>query len=218
MRFTASNYYKYGLLNAEIDWNAPDAFKYVLMREGYVYSATCGLLACLSASRATSVTFSYGAQTISRATGSWVTDNFVVGSRIYTTDSGANVGPFLIASVTALTLTVTDTDGTLANMTDRTTACTVYSYDDLPTGSGYTSGGTALAGENSGTITGGATGVWTDFDITASGGDIGPTRGFLIFDDTTTSNYIVGFFDFEVDVTIADGTTLHVNSGYVSHI
>jgi hypothetical protein len=53
--------------------------------------------------------------------------------------------------------------------------------------------------------------TWNDPAWTASGGDIGPTPGAIIIDDTVTDDPIVGYIDFGGDVTQANGGTLTLN-------
>jgi hypothetical protein len=55
-----------------------------------------------------SITFAVSAPQISRATGSFITDGFVVGM-VVTTNDGANPGPFTVTAVSATGLTVTGT-------------------------------------------------------------------------------------------------------------
>jgi hypothetical protein len=54
-----------------------------------------------------SISFDSPSRTITRSTGSFVTDGFVIGN-IINTDSGTNTGPFTITDVTALVITVTE--------------------------------------------------------------------------------------------------------------
>lgn len=56
---------------------------------------------------AISVTFASTGKTITRSTGSFVTDGFVVGD-VITTDSVSNPGPFTVTNVAALVLTVSE--------------------------------------------------------------------------------------------------------------
>jgi hypothetical protein len=75
------------------------------------------------------------------------------------------------------------------------------SGSELPTGNGYTAGGVTLAGvavtqddvDDRTEIT------WTNASWTASGGDIGPSPGAIIYDDTPTTpvaDPIIGYIDF----------------------
>jgi len=220
MLFTASNHYKYRLLNHNVDWDAPDAFKYALTRAGFVFSPLYSTYGCLNAYRNGATTFNFGSQSIARTTGSWSTDKFVPGNLITTSAAGSNYGPFLVTVVTTLVLTVTDPTGSMALLTDVSTSCAITANDELGSGYGYTLGGTALAGENAGLdlATDNAYGFWNDIALTAAGGDIGPTAGIIIFDDTTSDDCIVGYFSFQTDRIIRDGTTMNVNSSTVNHI
>lgn len=86
------------------------------------------------------------------------------------------------------------------------------SASELASGSGYTTGGVALAGvaitqndtDNRADVT------WNNITWTASGGDVGPIGGVIIYDDTLTSDPIVGFIDFGGSYSVADGATATV--------
>ena len=54
-----------------------------------------------------SISFDGPGKTITRSTGSFLTDGFVVGNKI-NTDSSTNPGPFTITNVTALVITVSE--------------------------------------------------------------------------------------------------------------
>ena len=91
-----------------------------------------------------------------------------------------------------------DTHGTWADV----------SASELAGGSGYTAGGETLTvssawaqdnTDDQGTVS------WNNVTWTASGGDIGPFRAAIIYDDTHASDVIVGCIDFETDITTADG-------------
>jgi predicted porin len=81
------------------------------------------------------------------------------------------------------------------------------SASELSTAYGYTAGGATLGGvavtqndvDDQVDIT------WNNISWTASGGDIGPTCGAIIYDDTATGDVIVGFIDFAADYTESDG-------------
>jgi len=57
----------------------------------------------------TDLDFATGPDTITRATGSWITDNYVVNDRIHVTGSASNEGIKTVTAVTALVLTVAET-------------------------------------------------------------------------------------------------------------
>lgn len=84
----------------------------------------------------------------------------------------------------------------------------VSSYEQ-GTGFGYTAGGVTLTGvavaqndtDNRADVT------WNNITWTASGGDVGPLAGVIIYDDTITNDPIVGYIDFGGAYTVADGGT-----------
>lgn len=83
---------------------------------------------------------------------------------------------------------------------------------DISAGSGYSAGGPALASVTW-AETGSGTGIWrfnaNDVTITASGGNIGPFRYAVVYDDTPTSpsKPLVGFWDYGSSVTVTDGNS-----------
>lgn len=81
------------------------------------------------------------------------------------------------------------------------------SASELSTAYGYTAGGATLGGV---AVTQNDTDdqcdiTWNNISWTASGGDIGPTCGAIIYDDTHASDCIIGFIDFSADYTESDG-------------
>jgi hypothetical protein len=81
------------------------------------------------------------------------------------------------------------------------------SASQLATGGGYTAGGATMAGvsvtqddtANKGVVT------WNNVTWTASGSDIGPAIGAIIYDDTHANDVVVGYFDFGSSKTTLDG-------------
>ncbi len=47
---------------------------------------------------------------------------------------------------------------------------------------------------------------------TTSGGDIGPTPGAIIYDDTTADDTIITYLDFGADQTAPNGTNFAINT------
>lgn len=91
------------------------------------------------------------------------------------------------------------------------------SASELPTGNGYTAGGNTLSGigivENDTLDL--AVITWGDTTWTASGGDIGPTPGAIVYDDTATSpqaDTLIHYIDFGAEVTQADGGTATITN------
>lgn len=84
---------------------------------------------------------------------------------------------------------------------------TDISASELAAGNGYSAGGATLAGVSpSEDDTGNQLKVtWNNQTWTASGGDIGPSNGAAIIDDTTADDTVLGFIDFGAATTVADG-------------
>jgi len=84
------------------------------------------------------------------------------------------------------------------------------SANELASGNGYSTGGNTLSGVS---VTEDDSSdrteiTWANTTWTASGGDIGPTPGAVIFDDTTTSpqaDTIIGYIDFGTEQTQVNG-------------
>lgn len=85
----------------------------------------------------------------------------------------------------------------------------------IANGNGYTTGGVTLTSV-----------VWSDpssdgkwrftsaqFKWTAAGGAIGPFRYIVIYSDTSTSDKLVGRFDFGSAITIPDGSEFGITPG-----
>ena len=80
------------------------------------------------------------------------------------------------------------------------------------TGYGYTAGGVTLTGVSiaQNDTDARADITWNNITWTASGGDVGPLAGVVIYDDSVTSDPIVGYIDFGGSYTVADGGTATV--------
>jgi hypothetical protein len=100
----------------------------------------------------------------------------------------------------------------LTNSTPAAATTDVYSdLTDLSTANGYTAGGadsTNLASESGGTVT--MTG--TDIEWTASGA-VGPFRYAVIYDDTTATKYVLGWWDYGSSISLANGEKFKVDFG-----
>ena len=102
------------------------------------------------------------------------------------------------------------------------TAPTIATDDELAdvtqiaNGNGYLTGGVDLTSVTW-SETGAGLGVWrfnaADFTWTASGGSIGPFRYIMIYDDTSTGDKLVGYYDYATNITITDGNAFTVDIG-----
>ncbi len=83
------------------------------------------------------------------------------------------------------------------------------SASELSTGNGYTVKTKALAGVSlaEDDTNDRLSVTWNNVTWTASGGDIGPSPGAIVIDDTETDDVVVGYIDFGGDQTAVDGAT-----------
>jgi len=86
------------------------------------------------------------------------------------------------------------------------------SASELPTGNGYTTGGSTLAGvavteddANDRTSI-----LWSSVSWLASGGSIGPSPGAIIIDDTVADDPIVAYIEFSAEKTQVSGSNFTV--------
>ena len=88
------------------------------------------------------------------------------------------------------------------------------SDSELATGNGYTEKDKELVegdawDEDSGSDIKAAM-TWEDALWTASSGNIGPTSGAIVIDDTHANDVVVGHIAFETDVTVEDGLSFEL--------
>ena len=78
---------------------------------------------------------------------------------------------------------------------------------------GYSAGGLEIgvsASQSNGALSIAPSG---DITITASGGDIGPLRYVVLYNDTATSDPLVSFYDYGASITLKDSESLLIDVG-----
>lgn len=83
---------------------------------------------------------------------------------------------------------------------------------EISAGNGYTAGGVDIqnsASKSTGTITLTA----TDVTVTAAGGAVGPFRYAVIYNDTSASDALLGYYDYGSSITLNSGESFTVDFG-----
>lgn len=109
-----------------------------------------------------------------------------------------------------------DTDTLKVMLTNSAPVATNTQYSDLTdlsTANGYTAGGADAQGVWSENPAGTGQLVCTDIVWTASGGTIGPFRYAVLYDDTSTTKHLIGWWDYGSAVTLNSGETFTVDFG-----
>lgn len=85
---------------------------------------------------------------------------------------------------------------------------------EIAAGSGYSAGGSAVT-ITSATQSGGTLSIVpaADVVITASGGPIGPFQYVVLYNDTSTGDRLISYYDATSPITLADGETLTIDVG-----
>lgn len=77
---------------------------------------------------------------------------------------------------------------------------------------GYTAGGYAATIDSFARVANVYTlACTTDVLVTASGGEIGPFRYVLLYDDTLATDHLIGYWDRGASVTLSDGETFNIH-------
>lgn len=206
---TWSNHAAYQFMKKQLELSS-DSVKVLLMRQGFVFNRDdhAKRANIKTNSGAISISFVAGTKKITRGTGSFLADGFVVGNKI-TTDASLNPGPFTSTNVIALEITVSE-----ALTTEGPVTKTVTSNDELATGSGYTQDTKTLTTK---TVTEDDTNNRSEMSAdnvvwAASGGSIGPTPGAIFMDDTDTDKTILAYMDFGGDQQAPSGQNFTIIS------
>ena len=157
-----------------------DTVKAMLMRQGFVFDSGKHreLKNIQTNTGAIALTWAATDRSVSRGSGSFITDGFVF-ENLCTSDDTNNPGPLTIATVTALKITFVET---VVNSSDTKT---LTSNDELAGGHGYTAGGQAITltvAEDNVNHRSDATAPTTTWN--ASGGSIGPSDAEIIYNST----------------------------------
>ncbi len=99
----------------------------------------------------------------------------------------------------------------LTNTAPVNTNALLADITQISNGNGYTTGGTAATISSSAQSSGTYKLVLADVTFTASGGSIGPFRYAVLYDDTSTGDMLIGYWDYGASVTLADGETFSVD-------
>lgn len=105
-----------------------------------------------------------------------------------------------------LKVVLTNTPVSLADMT-------LGDLEEIPAGNGYPAGGVAAPVTGSAQSGGTYTLALGAVTITATGGDVGPFRYFVLYNDTTPDKNLIAFGDYGTAYTLPSGSSFTVNAG-----
>lgn len=109
-----------------------------------------------------------------------------------------------------------DTDTLKVYLTNTAPAATDTAFGtpaEISAGNGYTAGGADATGVWSESPAGTGQLVGTDITWTASGGSIGPFRYAVLYDDTSATKHLIGWWDYGSSITLASGESFTVDFG-----
>lgn len=114
-------------------------------------------------------------------------------------EAGHNLGSDTLKVALTNTAPTVATDDTLSDITQITAE------------HGYSAGGSTATLVSSSQTGGTYKLVLTDVTFTASGGSIGPFRYFVLYNDTSATDLLIGYWDFGSNLTLADGQSVTVD-------
>lgn len=208
--FTRTTYYLYALKKKMID-ESSDTIRMLCMRTGFAFDKFTHkrLINIRTNTGAISLVWAASDDSVSRASGSFITDGFVAGNRCTSNDT-LNPGPFTIDTVTASKIIFNEA------VVDSTATKTLSSDDELATASGgYTQNSKSI-----GVVTVGpeddtydrCDSVFPTVSIPAVSANIGPTPGVIFYD--VTADVIIGYLQFGTgEITKVPPDALNVGGG-----
>jgi hypothetical protein len=84
---------------------------------------------------------------------------------------------------------------------------------EIAAGNGYVAGGMTIDVTASSQTAGTYTLVADDEVLTAAGGSIGPFRYVALYNDTATSDELIGWYDYLSSISVNDGETFTIDFG-----
>lgn len=99
----------------------------------------------------------------------------------------------------------------LTNSDPTNTVGTLASVTEITAQNGYSAGGSTATQSSSAQSSGTYKLVLADVTITASGGNFGPFRYVVLYDDTAASNELIGYWDYGTNITITSGNSFLVD-------
>lgn len=99
----------------------------------------------------------------------------------------------------------------LTNSAPLSTNTIKANLTEITSGNGYTAGGHVLTVTSSSQALGVYKLIVSDIVITASGGSIGAFRYAVIYNDTATSDELIGYFDYGSSLTLASGESFTID-------
>lgn len=99
----------------------------------------------------------------------------------------------------------------LTNSAPSAANTTKSDLTEISAGSGYSAGGATVTITSSAQSSGTYKLVGNDVVITASGGSIGPFRYAPLYNDTSASDLLIGYWDYGSAITLTDGEALTID-------